>query len=155
GNPSVIPNPAAADIGRYRRNTRDRWRGRRRPSRLGAAVVRTRRSGGATMICLDHVCFYYSDSAHPALDDINLSIEEAEMVLLSGRTGSGKSTLLEAMNGLVPHFTGGTLAGDVSVDGLSTRNHPPRDLAGRIGFVGQDPAAGFVTDTVEEELAYG
>ncbi len=35
------------------------------------------------------------------------------------------------------------------------RDHPPRDLADVVGVVGQDPLAGFVTDTVEEELAYG
>ena len=41
------------------------------------------------------------------------------------------------------------------VDGRDTRDHPPRDLADVVGVVGQDPLAGFVTDTVEEELAYG
>src|SRR5690625_1135076 len=107
------------------------------------------------MIRLDHVWFHYADSAQPALRDISADIDEAEMVLLAGRTGSGKSTLLGALNGLVPHFAGGTLAGDVSVDERSTRDHPPRDLADVIGYVGQDPVAGFVTDTVDEELAYG
>ena len=34
-------------------------------------------------------------------------------------------------------------------------HHRPRDLADVVGFVGQDPLAGFVTDTVEDELAYG
>ena len=42
----------------------------------------------------------------------------------------------------------------MTVDGRSTADHPPRDLADVVGMVGQDPAAGFVTDTVEEELAY-
>src|SRR6185295_3576724 len=64
------------------------------------------------------------------------------------------STLLRAINGHVPHFTGGTLAGRVTVDGRDTRTHRPRELADVVGFVGQDPLAGFVTDTVEEELAY-
>jgi energy-coupling factor transport system ATP-binding protein len=72
-----------------------------------------------------------------------------------GRTGAGKSTLLGAINGLVPHFTGGTLAGRVAVDGRDTAIYPPRELADVVGVVGQDPLAGFVTDTVEEELAYG
>ena len=71
-----------------------------------------------------------------------------------GETGTGKSTLLRAINGLVPHFTGGTLAGTVTVDGRTTREHPPRDLADVVGFVGQNPLASFVTDTVEDELAY-
>ena len=38
-----------------------------------------------------------------------------------GGTGSGKSTLLGAINGLVPHFTGGLLQGRVTVDGRDTR----------------------------------
>jgi energy-coupling factor transport system ATP-binding protein len=71
-----------------------------------------------------------------------------------GRTGAGKTTFLGAINGLVPHFTGGHLAGRVTVDGRDTRTHPPRELADVVGMVGQDPLAGFVTDTVEEELAY-
>ena len=76
-------------------------------------------------------------------------------MLVVGRTGSGKSTLLGAMTGHVPHFTGGTLAGHVRIAGRDTREHRPRDLADLVGVVGQDPLAGFVTDTVEEELAYG
>ena len=39
--------------------------------------------------------------------------------------------------------------------GRDTRTHPPRELADVVGVVGQDPLAGFVTDTVEQELAYG
>ncbi|WP_449344726.1 ABC transporter ATP-binding protein, partial [Streptomyces narbonensis] len=65
------------------------------------------------------------------------------------------STLLGAVSGLVPHFTGGTLTGRVTVDGRDTRTHPPRELADVVGTVGQDPSAHFVTDTVEDELAYG
>ena len=41
------------------------------------------------------------------------------------------------------------------LDGVSIVRTPPRERAHLIGYVGQDPAAGFVTDTVEEELAYG
>ncbi|HEY4609332.1 MAG TPA: ATP-binding cassette domain-containing protein, partial [Ilumatobacteraceae bacterium] len=78
-----------------------------------------------------------------------------ELCLVVGGTGVGKSTLLGAINGLVPHFTGGTLAGRVTVAGFDTRTHPPRELAGVVGVVMQDPVNGFVTDTVEEELAYG
>ena len=68
---------------------------------------------------------------------------------------SGKSTLLGAVNGLVPHFTGGSSPAGCCVDGRDTADHPPRELADVVGVVGQDPLAGFVTDTVEEELAYG
>jgi energy-coupling factor transport system ATP-binding protein len=106
------------------------------------------------MIELDHVTVTYPDATSPVLRDVSLRIDEGELCLVVGRTGSGKSTLLRTINGLVPHFTGGTLAGAVRIDGRDTRDHPPRELADVVGVVGQDPLAGFVTDTVEEELAY-
>jgi len=107
------------------------------------------------VISLDRVGVTYADEPAPALSGVDLAVPEGELVLVVGRTGSGKSTLLRTLNGLVPHFSGGTLHGRVVVDGRDTRTHRPRDLADVVGYVGQDPLAGFVTDTVEEELAYG
>ncbi|MCW2782929.1 MAG: energy-coupling factor transporter ATP-binding protein, partial [Marmoricola sp.] len=106
-------------------------------------------------IVFDSVSMAYDGADAPVLRDVDLTVEEGELVLVVGRTGSGKSTLLGAVNGLVPHFTGGRLGGRVLVHGRDTRAHRPRDLADLVGVVGQDPLAGFVTDTVEEELAYG
>ncbi|MFI9007732.1 ABC transporter ATP-binding protein [Actinosynnema sp. NPDC053489] len=106
------------------------------------------------MIRFENVSVTYHDAAAPALADVDLHVPEGELCLVVGRTGSGKSTLLRAVNGLVPHFTGGTLTGRVLVAGRDTRTHPPRELADVVGVVGQDPQAGFVTDSVEEELAY-
>jgi energy-coupling factor transport system ATP-binding protein len=107
------------------------------------------------VIEFDRVTITYAGAPAPVLRDVNLRIDEGELCLVVGRTGSGKSTLLGAINGLVPHFTGGTLVGAVRVNGRSTAEHPPRELADLVGVVGQDPLATFVTDTVEEELAYG
>ncbi|MFM1965101.1 MAG: hypothetical protein RL134_826 [Actinomycetota bacterium] len=101
------------------------------------------------------VTITYSGAERPALADVDLAIDEGELLLVIGETGSGKSTLLRAINGLVPHFTGGTLAGTVRVAGRDTATHHPRDLADVVGIVPQDPLSSFVTDTVEEELAYG
>ncbi len=81
-------------------------------------------------------------------------MEEGEPCLVVGHTGVGGSTLLGAVNGLVPHFTGGTLCGRVTVDGRDTAEHPPRELADVVGVVGQGLLDGLVTDTVEEEPAY-
>ncbi len=107
------------------------------------------------MISFDGVGVTYHGATHPTISGIDLEVEEAELCLVIGRTGSGKSTLLRTVNGLVPHFTGGTLHGRVTVAGRDTATHPPRELADLVGVVGQDPRAGFVTDLVEEELAYG
>ena len=106
-------------------------------------------------IRFENVSVTFDGHDSPVLRHVDLAIDQGELVLVVGRTGSGKSTLLGAINGLVPHFTGGRLDGRVIVQGLDTRDHRPRDLAGHVGVVGQDPLAGFVTDTVEEELAYG
>ncbi len=91
----------------------------------------------------------------PILTDVDLAVDEAELVLVAGPTGVGKSTLLGVLTGLVPRFTGGRLSGEVLVAGEVVTTTPPRERVHLVGYVGQDPAAGFVTDTVEEELAYG
>jgi energy-coupling factor transport system ATP-binding protein len=107
------------------------------------------------MIKFSHVSLIYPNSTTTVLEDLNLTIEEGELVLVIGPTGSGKSSLLRLINGLVPHHTGGILAGDVSVNGTSTQLAKPGAMAHLIGIVGQNPANGFVADTVEEELAFG
>ncbi|MEP7192202.1 MAG: ATP-binding cassette domain-containing protein [Actinomycetota bacterium] len=107
------------------------------------------------MIGFENVGVRFEDGGKPVLSGVDLHVEEGELVLVVGATGSGKTTLLRCVNGLVPHFSGGTLSGRVTVNGRDTRTHRPRDLADVVGVVGQDPAAAFVTDTVEEELAYG
>ena len=110
---------------------------------------------GDLMIKFSHVSLIYPNSTKTVLEDLNLTIDEGELVLVIGPTGSGKSSLLRLINGLVPHHTGGILAGDVSVNGTSTQIAKPGAMAHLIGIVGQNPANGFVADTVEEELAFG
>ncbi|MFC8449400.1 ABC transporter ATP-binding protein [Kitasatospora sp. NPDC057223] len=107
------------------------------------------------MITFEQVSVSYPDAGAPALSGLDLTVPEGELCLLVGPSGSGKSTLLGTVSGLVPHFTGGVLHGRVTVDGRDTRTHRPRELADLVGTVGQDPLAHFVTDTVEDELAYG
>lgn len=105
-------------------------------------------------IAFDLVSFRYDDLSEPTLRDVDLMVPEGNLVLVTGPTGSGKSTLLRAVNGLVPHFTGGELSGRVTVAGRDTLSCAPRDLADVVAFVPQDPGASFVVDRVEDELAY-
>ncbi|CAN2203912.1 COG1123 ATPase components of various ABC-type transport systems, contain duplicated ATPase [Candidatus Nanopelagicaceae bacterium] len=107
------------------------------------------------MIKFSNVSLIYPQSTKTILEGLSCEIEEGEMVLVMGHTGSGKSSLLRLINGLVPHHTGGILAGNITVDGISTREVKPGALAHLVGIVGQNPINGFVTDIVEEELAFG
>ncbi|MFH9198809.1 ABC transporter ATP-binding protein [Streptomyces anulatus] len=107
------------------------------------------------MIRFERVSVRYEGTKRPTLSGVDLTVPEGELVLLVGPSGVGKSTLLGTVSGLVPHFTGGLLSGRVTVGGRDTRTHKPRELADLVGTVGQDPLAHFVTDTVEDELAYG
>ena len=106
------------------------------------------------IITLHDVSYTYPAAAQPALQRVSLAIDEGEFVLVCGSSGGGKSTLLRAINGLVPHFHGGLWSGQALVAGQDTRTTPPRDLAGSVGFVFQDPDAQFVVEVVEDELAF-
>jgi len=106
------------------------------------------------MIHFDHLTYTYPDSSQPALADVTLHIAEGEFVLVAGPSGAGKSTLLRCLNGLVPHFTGGTLSGSVAVAGHDPVAEGPQVLSRLVGFVFQDPEAQFVLDRVEDEIAF-
>ena len=109
----------------------------------------------AAIATLAHVTYTYPGASKPALDDVSLAIDPAEVILVLGGSGSGKSTLLRAINGLVPHFHGGTFAGRVTVDEFDTRTARPAELAARVGLVFQDPESQAVMTTVEREIAFG
>lgn len=99
--------------------------------------------------------FTYAGQAAPVIRDLDLAIDEGEMLLLAGSSGSGKSTLLRCLNGLVPHFHGGTFTGSVRVGGVDTRARQPRDLASIAGLVFQEPETQIVAATVEDEIVFG
>jgi energy-coupling factor transport system ATP-binding protein len=107
------------------------------------------------MITFSNVSLIYPYATKTVIEDLSFTIDEGEMVLVMGHTGIGKSSVLRLINGLIPHHTGGLLAGDVSVDGISTSTVRPGELAHLIGIVGQNPSQSFVADIVEEELAFG
>jgi energy-coupling factor transport system ATP-binding protein len=105
-------------------------------------------------ISFHDVSFAYPDASRAALRNVELEVSSGELLLVLGASGSGKSTLLRAVNGLVPHTSGGRFGGEVEVFGRSTRTHHPRELADVVGFVAQDPESQSVVDHVERDLAF-
>jgi energy-coupling factor transport system ATP-binding protein len=89
------------------------------------------------------------------LRGVNLAIGAGEFVAVLGRVGAGKSTLCMALNGLVPHATGGIFRGAVTVLGRNTKEHPIADLARSVGLVFQDPEMQLTQMRVEDEIAFG
>jgi len=106
------------------------------------------------MIKLKNLTFTYPNHHSPTLHKINLHIQESDFVLLVGPSGAGKSTLLRCLNGLVPHFSGGIVSGQLSVNGLNPIEATPQVMSHHVGFVFQDPEAQFVMDRVEDEIAF-
>jgi len=106
------------------------------------------------MIEFDRVTYRYPGAQAPVLQELSLIVEEGEFLLVIGPSGSGKSTLLRCLNGLVPHFYGGTINGRVRVAGRDPVALGPRGMADAVGFVFQDPEAQFIVDKVEDEIAF-
>lgn len=108
----------------------------------------------ALLIDLHNVTYFYPNAARPALECVDLQVGAGEFVLLTGHSGSGKSTLLRAINGLVPHFSGGKVSGDVWVGGTAVIPTGPQALSRVVGFVNQNPENQSLLERVEEEIAF-
>jgi len=106
------------------------------------------------VISLRDVTYTYPNTRVPVLRNLSLEVEEGDFLLVIGASGAGKSTLLRCLNGLIPHFYGGVLQGEIRVAGRDPVAEEPRGMSDLVGFVFQDPEAQFVVDLVEDELAF-
>jgi energy-coupling factor transporter ATP-binding protein EcfA2 len=97
--------------------------------------------------------YHYPEAARPALRDVTLDLAPGSFTVVAGPSGGGKSTLLRAACGLVPHFHGGEVEGELTVGGLDLRDHGPGELAAVCGTVLQEPETQVVMGGVRAEVA--
>ena len=106
------------------------------------------------VIEIKNLSFAYEDVTEQ-LKNINLTVNEGEIVVLTGPSGGGKSTLTRVINGLVPYFYEGTLTGEVLLMGKNLKDIPSWERGRYIGNVFQDPRSQFFANEVAGEIAFG
>ncbi|MDF2674465.1 MAG: cobalt transport ATP-binding protein, partial [Clostridiales bacterium] len=107
------------------------------------------------IIGAESASYWYPEKNEPALDNINLSINEGEFVLVVGPSGCGKSTLLRMLNRIVPDYYGGKLKGSVLLNNKNIREYNKKDIIEKVGMVYQHPEKQIVMQDVEREIAFG
>jgi len=108
-----------------------------------------------SFIVFKNVSYTYPKNYKFALENISLSVLENEFLAVMGNNGSGKTTLCKLINGIIPHYAGGSLSGTVTVDGLKTNDFSVSQLSLKVGMVLDDPDAQLFTPTVRHEAAFG
>ena len=102
---------------------------------------------------IQNLTFQYPNAAHPSLEDVSLTVEKGEYVVLCGQSGSGKTTLLRHLKNVLTPY--GKRSGSICFDGTPMEQVSQHDQAAKIGFVMQNPDDQIVTDKVWHELAFG
>lgn len=106
------------------------------------------------MLRLEQVSYSYPHTEKVAVHDLSVHVRPGELVLCTGPSGCGKSTLLRLLNGLAPHYLHGTMHGRALVNGISTHEAQPAQLAHIVGSLFQEPERQFFALTVAEEIAF-
>jgi len=107
------------------------------------------------LLSITDLSFTHIGRSQPAINQIHLTLQMGEIVLIAGATGSGKSTLLNCIAGISPLHTGGKLTGEIQSNGESILNGSVQQRSRILGIVLQNVETQLFTDQVTEELAFG
>ena len=100
---------------------------------------------------IEHFSFYYPERTEKVLDDLTLTVEQGEFLVLCGPSGCGKSTLLRQLKTvLAPH---GRRLGSIRFEGCPLEELDQREQSAGIGFVQQDVY--LFSGSVFENIQYG
>lgn len=109
------------------------------------------------IINLQNVTYKYPLTDSPALQNVNLLVNEGEFVAVIGPNGAGKSTLCYTIAGFVPHFFKGEITGTVEVAGNESSKSNLHEWVLNVGLAFQNPfnQISGAKYTVFEEIAFG
>ena len=107
------------------------------------------------LIKFDHVSYTYPGVDNPAVNDVSLSINEGEIVLITGPSGAGKTTLCSMLNRIVPESYGGDISGKIYIKGADISQYTIGQMAFISGLLFQDPSGQLTSATVGDEIAFG
>jgi len=105
-------------------------------------------------IVVDRLSYRYQAVGREILKNISFKVAPGEIVALVGLSGCGKSTLCMCLGGIIPHYLGGMLDGQVLINGKDTKEYRVAQLALEVGLVFQDPDTQLFAPTVEDEIAF-
>ena len=105
-------------------------------------------------IVFENVTFKYNNLDEPTLHNIDLTIEEGEKVLITGKSGSGKSTLAHCINGLIPFTYKGEIEGRIMVNGREPKSLSLFAMGTQVGSILQDQDCQFVGLSSGEDVAF-
>ena len=101
---------------------------------------------------LRHVYSAGTPFEHTAIEQIDLTIPQGQMVAVIGRTGSGKSTFIQHLNALLPPTEGKVFCDGVDIN---TNKFTRRDVKWQVGLVFQYPEYQLFEETVRSDIAFG
>ena len=104
---------------------------------------------GKPLLSIRNLSFAY-DKQRPILRNVSLELDQRSIVALLGENGSGKTTLAKCLIGINP-----APKGSIHLNGKDISDLGPKDISAEVGYVFQNPDHQFVTDQVDEEVAYG
>lgn len=101
------------------------------------------------LVEVKNISFKYPNG-YLAVDDVSFSIDAGENIAIVGQNGAGKTTTVKMLNGLTK-----PCAGDVLINGESTKKYTTAQMARKVGYVFQNPDDQIFNSTVYKEIEYG
>ncbi|AGK99892.1 energy-coupling factor ABC transporter ATP-binding protein [Desulfoscipio gibsoniae] len=108
----------------------------------------------AAVVVVNKLSYCYQQGGKQILKDLSFTVEQGQIVAILGLSGCGKSTLCLCLGGIIPHYLGGAITGQVLINGRDTVDCKIARLALEVGMVFQDADTQLFSPTVEDEIAF-